>query len=271
MVVGLGELNMSYYFQGDHLALVSGHGQSVNASAELQHAYSKFFDLHTAIHPRVRNHNLDLHPRWQKSSLISRESAACLEQSSSLVLTYFRSREQAELVERKMGKEPGAQTGDVDTYRHPVIELRLTPDQFAIELILSPYAWLDQQNLIGKLELPNHRSTFRSILRSFPADYRFGFWNGVELGDMNLSISELLRGRILDEWMDTFADGQDWLRVGKWYSPEDPVLQVGNILPEVFETIKTLHSLYTFLLWTSNNNFSDFYEKRQRQVRRVYA
>ena len=51
-----------------------------------------------------------------------------------------------------MGKESGAQTGDVDTYRHPVIELRLTPDQFAIELILSPYAWLDQQNLIGKLE-----------------------------------------------------------------------------------------------------------------------
>ncbi len=83
---------MSYYFQGDHLALVKDNGQSVNANPELQHVYSKFFDLHTAIHPRVRNHNLDLHPRWQKSSIISRESAACLEQSSTLVLTYFRSR-----------------------------------------------------------------------------------------------------------------------------------------------------------------------------------
>lgn len=263
---------MAYYFQGDHGALVTNCEQSVHANVDLQQVYSKFFDLHTAIHPRVRNHNLDLHPRWQKSSLISRESAACLGQSSTLVLTYFRSREQAELVERKMGKEAGAQTGDVDTYRHPVIEVRLTPDHFAIELILSPYAWLDQQNLIGKLGLPNHRAAFRSLLRSIPGDYRFGFWNGLQLGDMHLLVSELLRGRILDEWMDTFADGQDWLRVGKWYAPEDPALDAGNILSEVFDTIKSLHSLYTFVLWSSNNNFSDFYEKRQRQVvRRAYA
>jgi hypothetical protein len=262
---------MSYYFQGDHLALVKDNGQSVNASADLQHVYSKFFDLHTAIHPRVRNHNLDLHPRWQKSSIVSRESAACLEQSSTLVLTYFRSREQAELVERKMGKESGSQVSEVDTYRHPVIELRLTPDHFAIELILSPYAWLDQQNLIGKLELPHHRTAFRNLLRTMPGDYRFGFWNGLHLGEMNLSISELLRGRILDEWMDTFADGQDWLRVGMWYAPEDPALDASCILPEIFNTVKSLHGLYNFMLWSSNNNFGDFYNKRQRTVRRAYA
>jgi hypothetical protein len=262
---------MSYYFEGDHLALIAEHGQSVMASDHLQNVYSKFFDLHTGIHPRVRNHNLDLHPRWQKSSLISSESAASLEKSSTLVLTYFRSREQAELVERKMGKEPATQTGEVDTYRHPVIELRLTPDHFAIELILSPYAWLDQQNLIGKLELSHHRTTFRNLLRNMPGDYRFGFWNGLHLSDMHLTVSELLRGRILDEWMDTFADGQDWLRVGKWYSPDDPALDTGCVLPEVFNAIKSLHSLYTFLLWTSNNNYADFYEKRQRQQRRAYA
>jgi hypothetical protein len=272
-IVGVREFNkMSYYFQGDHVALEGNCGQSINTSADLQNAYSKFFDLHTAIHPRVRNHNLDLHPRWQKSSIISRESAACLEQSSTLVLTYFRSREQAELVERKMGKEAANQTGEVDTYRHPVIELRLTPDHFAIELILSPYAWLDQQNLIGKLELSHHRTAFRNLLRTLPGDYRFGFWNGVHLGDMNLGVADLLRGgRILDEWMDTFADGQDWLRVGKWYAPEDPALDASNILPEIFNTVKSLHSLYNFVLWSSNNNFSDFYEKRQRHQRRAYA
>jgi hypothetical protein len=262
---------MTYFFQGDHLALVKDCGHSVNASVDLQNVYSKFFDLHTAILPRVRNYNLDLHPRWQKSSIISQESAACLEQTSTLVLTYFRSHEQAELVERKMGKEPNSQSSGVDTYRHPVIELRLTPDHFAIELILSPYAWLDQQNLIGKLDLAHHRSTFRNLLRNVPGDYCFGFWNGLHLGDMQLTVSDLLRGRVLEEWMDTFADGQDWLRVGKWYSPEDPVLDASAILPEIFNTIKSLHSLYTFLLWTSNNNFSDFYEKRHRPVRRAYA
>jgi hypothetical protein len=262
---------MSYFFQGDHIALVNEHGQSVNASADLQHVYSKFFDLHTAIHPRVRNHNLDLHPRWQKTSIISRESAACLGTDSSLVLTYFRSREQAEMVEKLMGKEHITETSNVDTYRHPVIELRLTPNEFAVELILSPYAWWDQQNLIGKLELSQHRTAFRALLRQLPTDYRFGFWNGIHLSDMHLTAGELLRGRVLEEWMDTFADGQDWLRVGKWYSPEDPALDSSCVLPEIFDTIKSLHSLYTFLLWTSNNNFHNFYEKRQRQIRRTYA
>lgn len=250
---------MSYFFQGDHHALISDHNGSINVNADLQHVYSKFFDLHTAIHPRVRNHNLDLHPRWQKTSIISRESAACLGQASSLVLTYFRSREQAEAVERRMGRERPSESGDVDTYRHPVIELRLTPNEFAIELILSPYAWWDQQNLIGKLELQAHRTAFRNLLRAMPADYRFGFWDGVHLGDMNLTVGELLRGRVLDEWMNTFADGYDWLRVGKWYTPGDPALDSSCVLPEIFNTIKTLHSLYSFLLWTSNNDFHKFY------------
>jgi hypothetical protein len=262
---------MSYFFQGDHIALINEHGQSVNANVDLQHVYSKFFDLHTALHPRVRNHNLDLHPRWQKTSIISRESAASLGQHSSLVLTYFRSREQAEMVERLMGKEHASESGNVDTYRHPVIELRLTPNEFAIELILSPYAWWDQQNLIGKLDLPGHRTAFRNVLRTLPLDYRFGFWDGIHLGDMNLTVAELLRARVLDEWMDTFADGQDWLRAGKWYTPEDPALDSGVVVNEIFNTIKSLHNLYTFLLWTSNNNFRNFYEKRQRQVRRAYA
>ncbi len=260
---------MSYFFQGDHLALVNG--QSISASADLEHTYSKFIDLHTTIHPRVRKHNLDLHPRWQKSSIVSQESAASMGKESTLVLTYFRSREQAEMVEKLMGKEHVSQTGNVDTYRHPVIELRLTPDEFAIELILSPYAWWDQQNLIGKLELPHHRSEFRELLSQMPHDYRFGFWDGIHLDDMNLTIGQLLRGRFLDEWMDTFADGQDWLRVGKWYSPEDPALDSSNIHREIFNTIESLNNLYTFLLWTSNNNYHKFYERRQRKFRRVYS
>jgi hypothetical protein len=255
---------MSYFFTGDHSALASS--WSIGGT-ELQETYRKFIDLHMALYPRLRNHNVDLHPRWQKTSIVSYESAASLEQGQSLVLTYFRSHEQAEMVERLMGKDHSS----VETYRHPVIELRLTPENFAIELILSPYAWWDQQNFIGKLELANHRSAFRSLLRSMDSNYRFGFWGGTHLSDMHLTNGELLRGKILDEWMDTFADGQDWLRVGKWYSPEDTALDANNIIPEVFGVIESLHNLYQFLLWTSNNNFHSFYEKRHRQLRRSFA
>ena len=46
----------------------------------------------------------------------------------------------------------------------------------------------------------------------------------VHLSDMHLTVNHLLYGRVLDEWMNTFSDRQDWLRIGKWYSYEDPEL-----------------------------------------------
>jgi hypothetical protein len=258
-----------FYFDGDHAALAAG--QATTGSDELQTIHAKLLDLHTALYPRMRNHGLDLHPRWQKTSIVSRESAAELDPVQSVVLTYFRSREQAEMVERLMGKDRITAGCQVDTYRHPVIELRLTPDHFVVELILSPYAWWDQRNFIGKLERPNQRQAFRRLLRDLDDDYRFGFWNGVHLSDMHLTNGELQFGRVLDEWMDTFADGQDWLRVGKWYTPYNAALSTDNILSEVLRAIKSLHSIYQFMLWTSNNNFHAFYEKRESQLLRYQA
>ncbi len=232
-------------------------------------SYVKLMNIHELLHPRVRNHNLDLHPRWQKSSIVSQESAAEPTEHDSWVLTYFRSREQAEKVERLMGKDRVAINGNVETHRHPVIEIRLTPQHFAVELILSPYAWWDQQNFVGKLELPAHRESFRNLLHELDPDYRFGFWHGTELNDMHLTVGQLLRGRVLDEWIDTFADRLDWLRLGKWYDVQDPVLETNHILIETFEAVKSLNSIYSFILWTSNNNFHSFYEKQQRPARRT--
>jgi hypothetical protein len=241
-----------------------------NQTAQLsEQQYNKLMNIHEMILPRVRNHNLDLHPRWQKPSIVSQDSAASPSEHNSWVLTYFRSREQAEMVERLMGKDRVAIQGNVETHRHPVIEIRYTPQHFAIELILSPYAWWDQQNFVGKLDLPNHRETFRGLLRDLDPDYRFGFWHGTDLNDMHLNVGQLLRGRVLDEWIDTFGDRLDWLRLGKWYDIEDPVLETNQILVETFDAVKKLHSIYTFILWTSNNNFHSFYEKLQRPSRRT--
>lgn len=230
----------------------------------------KLLSLHEGLQPRVRNHNLDLHPREQKSALVCGESAACLGAEGALTLTYLRSREQAVAVERLMGKDRVSISGDVEMHRHPVIELRFTPDAFAIELILSPYAWWDQQNLVGKLELAQHRAQFRQLLSLLDSDYRFGFWSGIHLGDMQLSVGQLLQGRVLDEWINTFADGQDWLRVGKWFDVQDPVLDTHHLTAAAFDVVKALHGLYEFILWTSNNNFHPFYEKRQRNLRRAF-
>lgn len=228
----------------------------------------QLLDLHSALHPRVRNHNIDLHPRWQKSAIVSNQSAATIEHDNTPVLTYFRSLEQAQQVEKLMGRDNVAVSAEVETHRHPVVEIRLTPETFAVELVVSPYAWWDQQNFVGKLELPHHRSAFRSLLRELDSETCFGFWSGTHLSDMHLTTAQLLKGRVLDEWMATFADGQDWLRIGKWYNTAE--LDTNTLVAEAFEAIKALHPIYNFILWTSNNNFHSFYEKRERTLRRSY-
>lgn len=258
-----------YFSESDYRAVAELQSRGITEHSGLQPVYDKLLDLHQAIYPRIRNHNLDLHPRWHKASIISRETAACPVQNAALVLPYFRSREQAEMVERLMGRDQFA--AGVDTFRHPVIELRLTPACFAVELIVSPYAWWDQQNLVGKLGLPQHRAAFYELLAAMGHNCYFGFWQGSELDRMCLTSAELTHRRIVDAWMETFSDGQDWFRLGYWFDPEAPALDDESIQTEVFEAVRKLNRIYSFLVWTSNNNFQAFYERGRRAPSRLYA
>ncbi len=246
-------MNTAYFTHHDHEALAS---QPARNTAEVK---DKFAELHRTLYRRMRDQNYDLHPHWDKAQQICARSATCSGEIQGLSVPYLRSREHGLLVERLMGRDSADASGDI--YRHPVIELRITPEHFSIELIMAPLAWWDQRNLIGKLTVARHRETLRSILQHIDGDYRFGFWDGTHLSDMHLTSRQLQRGTILDEWMGTFADGQDWLRVGAWYEPEDPALNSDNILNEVVHRLVALQKLYTFMLWTSNNNFQTFYRK----------
>ncbi|HVU12275.1 MAG TPA: hypothetical protein VHD90_13410 [Phototrophicaceae bacterium] len=246
-------MSTPYFTQQDHQSLAS------LPTPDAQVVYDKFYELHRTLYRRMRDHNYDLHPHWNKAQLVSNHSATCSNEITGLTLPYLRSQEQGMLVERLMGRDGVDAKGDI--YRHPVIELRITPAHFAIELVMSPLSWWDQRNLIGKLSVARHRETLRGILQRVDGDYRFGFWDGAHLSDMHLTSRQLLRGNILEEWMGTFADGQDWLRIGVWYEPEDPALSADRILNEVVQRMVALQTMYTFMLWTSNNNFQSFYRK----------
>ena len=246
-------MSTSYFSQQDHQILTS------LPTRDAQQVYDKLSELHRTIYRRMRDHNYDLHPHWNKTLQIANRSATCSGEIPGLTMPYLRSREQGILVERLMGRDGSDASGDA--YRHPVIEIRITPDNFVVELVASPLSWWDQRNLIGKLSVARHRETLRGIIQHIDGDYRFGFFDGVHLSDMHLTSRQLLRGNILDEWMSTFADGQDWLRIGAWYEPDDPALADDRILSEVVGRVVALEKLYTFMLWTSNNNFQTFYRK----------
>lgn len=252
---------MTYFTVAQHAALLSVDAGAQGFEAELQSAYHRLLDLHAHLYPRLRKHGFNLHTDAFPTA-VPMASVTSSAGEATLAMGFMRSQTQAQVIENRMGRE-----GEIDPRRHPVIELRLTPHSFAVELVVAPDAWLDQQNFYGKLMIDQHRSAFIKMLLKLQEDYSFGFWSGVEQGDMHLSTRRMPQARILNEWLSTFAPGRDYLRLGRWYDLTDDTLSETSAVSEVFEHIRQFNAFYDFIAWTSNNNFIDFYERNLRAVR----
>lgn len=231
---------------------------AVDVSAQTALLADKFAELHRSLYRRMRDLTWNLYPFWDKSPVVPGRSAAASGAIPGVSLPYLRSREQAVMVERLMGRDGVGAALKLELNRHPVIELRLTDQHLAIELIVSPSSWLDQRNLVGKLSVARHRQALQQLLRRMDGDFLIGFWDGVYLSDAHVELCQLLRGRFFDEWMGTFCDGQDWLRVGMWYAPDHAALDSSLIVSELMKRISALYQLYSFTIWTSNNNYQHF-------------
>lgn len=250
------QISEAYFTGSDHAALSSSPSVNIEGAQGTTH---KFYELHRTLYRGMRERNWDLHTHWDKTQIISGNSAASRSSIEGLTIPYLRSQEQAILVERLMGREVAHAAKSANCYRHPIIELRITPEHFAVELIMNPISWWDQRNLIGKLAISRHRSTLHRMIQHIDNDFRFGFWDGINLSEKHLTSHSLTVNTILEEWMSTFGDGQDWLRIGVWYDVEDPRLNVDSITNELLSRMNMLYNMYSFMLWTSNNNFHSFY------------
>lgn len=253
----------SYFTHNDHAVL---NACPVRLSdPDVAFVREKLLALHGALYRRLRDHHLDLHPHPDAAHWVSPLSTASRVPISGLTLLYMRPGEQARSVERMMGRDARAA---IEPQRHPVFELRLTPHHFCIELVIPPSAWWDQRNLVAKLSLPRHRQTLREIVARLPGDILFGFWDGLTLSDAHLSPRQLVRGDILEQFFATFSDVHDWLRAGVWYDPGHTALATDAIVHEAVRRIQALYPLYTYALWTSNNNFHPFYTQAGPTVSR---
>lgn len=230
---------------------------------------ARLTQLHRVLYDRMRAQSWDLHPYWEGNRVVTYTSTAGGFDTNVHTLVYLRSEEQARMVEENMGIESrGRGYTGIRASRHPVIEVRDAADHFAVELIISPEAWWDQQNIVGKLALERYRTGLRSLLRGMRPDYCFGFWAGTQLNDMHLTTWQLTQGNVLSEWLGTFADSHDYLRFGAWYDRDDPALAPERLANEIYGRLADLYTLYEFLVWTGNNNFRSFYEKQHSRQRR---
>lgn len=257
---------MNYFSFGNVVA----YPPHAERATQTERQTDKLLALHEALVGRMRLRDIDLTPYDKNGVVLTQESVVTHQATPDVfTLSYFRSPDQAKRVEDLMDIMDKDTT--IDICRHPVIEIRLTPECFAVELVLSPSAWWDQQNLVGKLEIDRQQHALRQIVSQMDTSYCFGFWEGLHLGEMHLTSWEVAQSGVLREWMNTFADGLDWLRFGKWYALDSECLDESCIVDEVLDRISELYRVYEFILWSSNNNYQPFYEKRQQQLIRKFA
>lgn len=207
--------------------------------------------LHNNLHPRFRKYNIDL------QAVTGVESAASVS-GSGQVIQYVRSSSAAQTVEAMMGRDiPGRR---LEVRRHPVIEMRPTADGLTIELIIAPHAWWDQQNLVAKLSVESHRQSFHRLVSRLDSKYCLGFWEGPHLDEYHLTAQQLAHPAACKQWITTFCDGQDYLRIGVWYSAEEASSE--EFVAEAFRRIQELYELYKFIAWTSNNDFRTLQQRK---------
>lgn len=247
---------MGYFSNEDIQALANN---DANAITQVQ---ERFLALHNKIYTYIQNNKLDLHLIKPNQSAVHHETVSNNADESTLVVQYLRKRGQAVTVERLMGREDVASVNNVITRLHPVIEMRLSVSGFAIELLMSPDAWYDQQNVKGKLSISRHRHDFYSTLMKLDEAYCMGFWQGAHLSEMHLSGKYFPHARILDEWISTFHPNADWFRIGMWYDLDDEALASDTIVKEISKHLGSLYPLYKYFLWTSDNNFREFSEAK---------
>jgi len=249
---------MSYFTREHHNAILA---MSADDYTGMEQVSNRLINLHKNLYSRLQTAGVHLHPLAGVSTVVTHGSATTTKKADALSIPYSRSEADALNVERVMGYADVATKDEIEIRKHAVIELRITPEHFVVELVVGPNAWYDQQNFVGKFTVKEHRKALYKMLSDLGPDHYFGFWSGIYPDDMHLTTGKLPPPRILYEFIETFAAGRDYVRLGRWYEAGDETLTEADIEATVFQRMRELYQVYEYLLWTSNNNFHKFYEK----------
>lgn len=256
---------MYFFTKQDHLSILSL-GLDGAAAESRQSLFQRMIDLHHDLLPRLHQQQMALSPNPEAPQIVVLNTTAAAFNEVALTLLYTRDPMTASSVEQLMGRDGVTTSTGVRARHHPVIEIRLTGDYLAVELVVSPFAWYDQQNFAGKLTIEQHRQQFYHLLHEMGNEYLLGFWSGVHRSDMHLSSRQLPPRTVMFDYLDTFAPGRDWLRLGHWFKPESDPLHVDHIVETLNTCIMDIYRVYEFIAWTSNNNYQSFYHKAKSHI-----
>ena len=220
----------------------------------------KLIRLHALIYPEMRRRGWEVHPHWRKEWLISAwYLSPHVTSIPHLKLRYSKPEALVKRMEKLFLDDFG------HFYAHAMMDVVISEQGLGVELSVPASAWVDGQNLRGKitnaLEAPTFREKFGRALRRLDNRFRFQIEEYSE-GDRNLVYARRARSVSnppqIAAATAAYRPGAHDLRIVIWYVPHEPCLRKDTIREEVLARLEELYPLYHFIAWSPTNDYRRF-------------
>jgi len=220
----------------------------------------KLIRLHALIYPEMRRREWEIYPHWRKEWLVSAWYVS--PRMSSIPYLKLRYSKPENLVKR-MEKLFLDDFGHF--YAHAMMDVVISEKGLGVEMYVPAAAWVDGQNLRGKLtnalEAQAFREEFANILRRLDNRFRLQIEEYSE-GQRVLVYARRARSVTnpaqIAAATAAYRPGAHDLRVIIWYLPDEPCLRKARIREEVLTCFGQLYPLYQFITWSPTNDYRRF-------------
>ena len=218
---------------------------------------NKLVRLHETIYPEMRTRGWRVHPHWHKGWIVSAwyisPHMACI---PFMRLRYAKPKALMRRMEKLFLDDFGR------FHAHAMLAVTVDEGSVGIELCVPSSAWVDGQNLRGKLvgapDAYDSRCQFGKLVAALGYRARVQIEERTDEG----------RGRVWGKRARAFTSpaplataiaiyqpGKHDLRIGTWYHPDDPLLRSTAIGQEVLARFEQLYPLYQLIAWAPTNDY----------------
>lgn len=217
----------------------------------------KLVRLHERIYPEMRRRGWKIYPHWHKGWIVSAwyisPHMACI---PFLRLRYAKPQALMRRMEKLFLDDFGR------FHAHVMLAVTIDESSLGIELLIPSAAWVDGQNLRGKLvgapDAYDNRCQFGEIVAAlgYRAQVQIVERTGENRGRIWAKRARAFRSPApLATATALYEPGKHDLRIGTWYRPDDPVLAPAAIGQEVLTRFEQLYPLYQLIAWSPTNDY----------------
>jgi len=254
----------AYFAPADYAVFDARHRSEALYNEVRATVKEKLLRLHDRLYPEMLRRKWRLSPHWHKGWIISPWYISPQTTSiSSMKLRYAKPRALMQRMEKLFQDEFGR------FHAHAMLAVSIDDSALGIELFIPSEAWVDGQNLRGKLVgAPDSYDFRRQFCQMVTA---LGFRARVQIEERTDEGQGAVWGKrarafespaLLATATALYRPQKHDLRIGTWYRPDDPLLCQTTINREVLDRFEQLYPLYQFVAWDPTNDYRRYAVKR---------